>query len=518
MNALKTDLASLPLAVSLLLFGFAGTTFAQASALVVRLEPGPYAVGFRSVNQYDYSRSYKLEYDLEGNPATGEQARPIQTSVWYPARSERRARTMRFAEYAYLLANEENFVELTEAARSEAIKQLQVTYGTPPDRLSRELGAATNAIKNAAPAAGAFPVLVYAPGFNGPSFENSVLCEYLASQGYIVVASPCLGINSRRTTTNMAGIEAQTRDIEFLISFAHTLPHADLDRLAVIGFSMGGISNVYATMRDDRIKALVGLDGAIRFQDAYNMIKQAPHFDVGKVNVPFFYMSSKPYTAQDSEFPFYKALRYSDAYYLTFNKLVHLNFASAVLKLSERESDEASQEEINQSYELVCRYTLAFLNAYLKGDEKSLGHLRQEPEATRPPASVLSAQSKAAFRPSPVVGEFAHFLRSNAVTLEDADKEYEKIKQNNPDYTLAEAEVNSWGYELLRRKKVREAVGVFKLNVRMHPQSAGVYDSLAEAYMEQGDKELAVQNYKRSLELNPQNSNALEMIKKLSER
>src|SRR5205085_11630326 len=168
MNALKTGLASFPLAVSLLLFGFAGTTFGQASALVVRLEPGPYAVGFRSVNQYDYSRSYKLEYDLEGNPVTGEQARPIQTSVWYPARSERRARTMRFAEYAYLLANEENFVELTEAARSEAIKQLQLTYGTPPDRLSRELDARTNAIKNAAPAAGAFPVLVSATGFNRP--------------------------------------------------------------------------------------------------------------------------------------------------------------------------------------------------------------------------------------------------------------------------------------------------------------------------------------------------------------
>ena len=51
-----------------------------------------------------------------------------------------------------------------------------------------------------------------------------------------------------------------------MISFAHTLPHADLDRLTVIGFSMGGISNVYATMRDDLIRTLVGLDGPFVFK------------------------------------------------------------------------------------------------------------------------------------------------------------------------------------------------------------------------------------------------------------
>jgi cytochrome c-type biogenesis protein CcmH/NrfG len=64
-------------------------------------------------------------------------------------------------------------------------------------------------------------------------------------------------------------------------------------------------------------------------------------------------------------------------------------------------------------------------------------------------------------------------------------------------------------------KKVREAIEIFKLNVETYPASANVYDSLGEAYMLNGNKELAVKNYQRSVELSPQNTNAAEILKKL---
>ena len=54
-----------------------------------------------------------------------------------------------------------------------------------------------------------------------------------------------------------------------------------------------------------------------------------------------------------------------------------------------------------------------------------------------------------------------------------------------------------------------------QLNAEDYPQSANVYDSLGEAYMVNGDKELAIRNYQRAAELNPQNANAMEMLKKL---
>jgi len=53
------------------------------------------------------------------------------------------------------------------------------------------------------------------------------------------------------------------------------------------------------------------------------------------------------------------------------------------------------------------------------------------------------------------------------------------------------------------------------MNVEMNPQSANAHDSLGEAYMINGNKELAIKNYKKSLELNPDNTNAKEMLNKL---
>jgi cytochrome c-type biogenesis protein CcmH/NrfG len=56
---------------------------------------------------------------------------------------------------------------------------------------------------------------------------------------------------------------------------------------------------------------------------------------------------------------------------------------------------------------------------------------------------------------------------------------------------------------------------MFKINVADYPKSANAYDSLGEAYMVDGNKSAAIENYKKSLELDPNNGNAREMLKKL---
>jgi CubicO group peptidase (beta-lactamase class C family) len=80
---------------------------------------------------------------------------------------------------------------------------------------------------------------------------------------------------------------------------------------------------------------------------------------------------------------------------------------------------------------------------------------------------------------------------------------------------ISESSINSTGYQLLFAKKLPDSIQIFKLNVELHPQSWNVYDSLGEAYMNNGDKHLAIQNYKKSLDLNPNNTNGAEMLKKL---
>jgi len=83
------------------------------------------------------------------------------------------------------------------------------------------------------------------------------------------------------------------------------------------------------------------------------------------------------------------------------------------------------------------------------------------------------------------------------------------------DLYVSESDMNNFGYSLLRKKQVNEAIEVFKLNVEAYPQSANVYDSLGEAYLLRGDKEKAIENYQKSLELDPKSENAKEVLKKL---
>jgi imidazolonepropionase-like amidohydrolase len=113
------------------------------------------------------------------------------------------------------------------------------------------------------------------------------------------------------------------------------------------------------------------------------------------------------------------------------------------------------------------------------------------------------------------IGEaLAKTIRENGVDA--AVKQYRELRATQPAaYDFGEDEFIDLGYRLIAMKKFKDAIEIFKLSVEAYPQSYNTYDSLAEAYMDDGDKELAIQNYQKSLEINPRNVNAVEKLKTL---
>ena len=83
---------------------------------------------------------------------------------------------------------------------------------------------------------------------------------------------------------------------------------------------------------------------------------------------------------------------------------------------------------------------------------------------------------------------------------------------------VGEGQLNSLGYRLLGNNKLKEAIEIFKFIVSEYPESANAYDSLGEVYMKAGEKELAIKNYEKSLELNPKNENAKKMLEDLRKK
>jgi CubicO group peptidase (beta-lactamase class C family) len=101
--------------------------------------------------------------------------------------------------------------------------------------------------------------------------------------------------------------------------------------------------------------------------------------------------------------------------------------------------------------------------------------------------------------------------------VEEAVKQYHELQKNKKDdYNFRPEEMNRLGYDLLYRKKmVKEAIEIFKLNIEVYPEYANGYDSLGEGYMVNGDKELAIKYYGKALEMDPKNKNAVEKLKEL---
>ena len=432
---------------------------------------------------------------------------------------------MLFEEYVDLIAYETGFPEMNEEIRLGARKGLMFTNSSREPRFGSELRATTGAIKNAKAASGSFPVVVYAPGFGAQSFENSVLCEYLASHGFIVVASPSMGVKSRAMTFDQAGIEAQARDIEFLISFMHNYPNADPSRLVVMGYSWGGMSNTFGMMRNDNVKAIVCLDGSIRYFPKF--FKDSPYHDWPKPPVPLLFLAS-PVSLEDLDTlkaelaeGFYNSLKYSDAYLFTFNALTHENFCSTGIKLQERDPNsflfnEGSQGEVSHSYEMLCRYVLNFLNAYLKNDPQAAAFLKNLPEQNGIASRTVVKQYKVARKPPPTLFEFAAMLKETG--FDKVEQTYAGVKKHFPDFTLKEDEVTNWVGEILSLGKIKEASEVAKLNGGLYPNSSGAYSSLAVAYVNNGEKGLAIRAYEKALELSPENAFIIDAIRKLKEQ
>lgn len=98
----------------------------------------------------------------------------------------------------------------------------------------------------------------------------------------------------------------------------------------------------------------------------------------------------------------------------------------------------------------------------------------------------------------------------------NASKNYYQVKAKNPKWDF-ESTLNIIGYSLMRNSRIDEAIKVFELNVKEHPQSGNAFDSLGEVYFSAKNYKLALENYKKSLELDSKNTNAVNMMSKIQD-
>jgi dienelactone hydrolase len=318
-------------------------------------------------------------------------------------------------------------------------------------------------------------------------------------------------------------VEAQRGDISFLIGYARTLPQADLSHVAVAGFSWGGISNLFAAARDSRIGALVSLDGSARYFP--KLVADSGYVHPNEITIPVLFFRQGGMSLEDAgrgkqftEAPnVLNDLTHADLYNIHMYWMYHGDFSSTFQRnpdywKNKRDVD-YSRSAANESYGWVARYVLNFLNAYFKQDAGAQEFLKRTPVENGAPVHLFNVDYRPASGFAPTMVAFrAEVGKRGFDHLNDV---YTAFKAANPDFKLDEQTMVSWGFALGWFEHFPEAIAIFKFDTVLFPDQAYIYDDLADAYAKNGQKDLAIASYEKSLALKPDSANAKAELEKL---
>jgi dienelactone hydrolase len=458
------------------------------------LQPGPYTAGFRSLYQLDTARSYDPDYPVDGKSA-GKKPRPIFIAVWYPA-DTRTPAPMAYRDYFRAVSTNSPVPEFAQRFR-KFTRDMVCRYMLRKefDSLTKEERAAwdkflttpTMAYLDAPPASGKFPVVIYHSGLGGTFEDNSVVFEFLASHGYVVVSSAYEPADSTILTIN-GNVHTSLDDLSFLSRFAGTLPFADPSRLAAMGHSYGAQAVLaWRAQPNSPLDAVVFLDSTVEYRGL-----ETPLFSVletmlsrnRKSPVPVILFADRRRKPRFETFDPY--LSFAPRYESTVDDQEHNDFVSqgamGETLLASLSGASAKAAATWRNYDRIGVRILQFLDAYLKRDADALALLTGANLRYKPPQPL-----------EPTSRQLARLFQRDGL---------DKMRQFLAGFKTVDSDVLEGAASVLFDEgRKQDAVSILLLATELVPGSASLHQSLGEALEGVGDIVKAVATYKKALQL-----------------
>jgi predicted dienelactone hydrolase len=520
---------------------------AQGPPIWEGLPPGPHAVGFKTAWQLDQARRYNMTYDDMTTYAAGKAPRPILVNMWYPADRAGNARRMPHRDYLQILAAEAplakfstKLVAFNRAVIAQEIMQKPAKELSDWERslLDQFLDTPTACVRNARPAEGRNPLVIYHAG-HGSSFEdNAVMCEFLASHGFVVIGSAF-----QRPDGSSFGVDGgltSAHDMGFLVAAARQLSMVDADRVGVIGHSGGAHAALtYGSLPGAVVDAVVSLDTT---QDYHGLndpgwaemttlvVKNRKHFTSPLLMV----------AGPSAFFELADTLEHARRYYLTIKGMGHNDYIAQggisrerlyQLHLGDpkhtadaRAEKKADLARVKSGYHALCVYILRFLEAELKGDAAAKAFLAtryrdtelggDEPHVECAPVGSTGPDrysDNSAVPPTP--RQLHRFLRE-----EGSGKTIAVLKRFRKDVPNAPIYYPTFELylvcDLLDEGRAQDAISFRDYYHESGPDCGKILLQLARAQSTRS----AATNFKRLLLLEPTNRDAAEGLKNLGEQ
>ena len=466
----------------------------RSSPLFGSLEPGRYAVGFTTKVYRDSTRFDLPKINTIGKPEIADRSRQLTVHIWYPAAAST-ARAMTVADYM-VSHFADTASDATRRAQDANIRKFLADWGAISDSAWTAFRAAPLlARRNVAAATGRFPLIV---GELRP-FSTTITNEYLASHGYVIAMVRGM---SPDIPDPGAGLEIALRDMEFIVPEMRKRQDVDPGKLAALGFSGSGFSQILFAMRHPDVDAVSDLESAIFTNSVFWPLSGGWGYDVAALRVPFLHLYSVPLSRGDNRFADFEAMRYSQRHHYLVDApgIHHWDFATEGMAASTVLRNRGENgPRLRQAFETTNRYLLAFFNAYVKRDSTELAFLRRDPAANGAPPGLATIRELPAVRPAPSTADFEKLIADRGI--DSALVVFGNARREDPAASLfEERRLNSTAYRLLRREKRVEAIAMFRTILRLYPNSANAHDSLAEVLEAAGDRAESLAVTRKGLE------------------
>jgi len=475
---------------------FAAGIECKASDLVY----GPYEVGFKSYKTYDDSRTYIVGEDTI--------SRPLLIHFWYPSQEKVQGHTLSFKHYIDLIAQREDYAKSGSEVDENSFSYVNAYSGHAKNNLGLDTSINTREIldspvfgKSGIPIqtiGSEFPLLLYAPSNSKASVQNHVLCEYLASHGFMILSVASAGPNSIKREKFQESTMAQVTDMEHILKYSKDSLQIEYTKLGLFGFSSGGNAITMFQMRNKNVDAVFSMDGGQEYSGYLSLYKMQ-EFDLDKTNVPYCSLINN--YEDFSIYPLYNSVITSEKYLFRLPHLNHNGFVS-YWQYFDSCSPDSVKSDVAKSFETLSKCALGFFSKYLK------------PSPSLKNSPFLSGLDKDYIQ---AMGEnySSINLLFNALLDNDLDSASVLLEDPGSELFAEETQISILG-RMLIDTKIDQAICLYQNNVKYHPNSWKAHYDLGYVYKEKGETLLAKEELLRSKELNPENGDIENLLDELN--
>lgn len=233
--------------------------------------------------------------------------------------------------------------------------------------------------KNLAVSNGKHPLIIYAAGMNGSSWDNPVLFDSLASNGYVVASVSSVGLYPGYMS-GAVDIDEQVKDILYTIKQMKALPYVDVNKIGIVSWSLGGTAAIKAALLSKDIKAIISYDGTDLhaygpdkdWDKEYNEIRSIAPANVKDITVPYMYLRSEHPSKIDSLYSSLALASSKEKFFLKLGDAVHEDFSS--MPLIANHVEPMRKNDHAEYHAAINRLTLIFFDEYVKGDNNKNTH------------------------------------------------------------------------------------------------------------------------------------------------